>query len=95
MRDADRLKIPVIVLLITLSGCMEAGDYGKGPACASGLASAESALMSAKADSVGTTFDWAKAAALIFAARTQQQFNEYENCLIKARNARRIVSRHY
>jgi hypothetical protein len=92
MHGTNRLKVPAILMLITLSSCMEPGDIGKGPACASSLSAAENALKSAKTDSIGTTFDWAKAAALIAAARTQQQFNEYENCVLKARNARRILS---
>ncbi|MDE0795189.1 MAG: hypothetical protein OSB76_06085 [Alphaproteobacteria bacterium] len=40
----------------------------------------------------GNTFG-AKAATLIAAARTQQQFEEYQNCVIKAKQARKIIAR--
>ena len=81
-----------MIILITLSACMDAGDRGLGPACQSGLAAAERDLMSAKANSFGSAIDWTRAAALIAAARTQQQFNEYQNCIVKARSAREIIS---
>ncbi len=67
---------------------MEPGDRGLGPACESTLSAAERELGAAKANSIGRAIDWAKAATLIAAARTQQQFNEFQNCLIKARSAR-------
>ncbi len=92
MHGTHRLRIPAMIVLITLSACMEAGDRGRGPACQSGLEAAERALKAAQANSIGKAFDWAKAATLIAAARTQQQFNEFENCVIKARNAREILS---
>ena len=72
-------KFVVFVTLVALSGCMEPGDRGQGPACESSLAAAERDLVAAKANSIGTVIDWAKAAALIGAARSQQQFNEFQN----------------
>ena len=81
-----------MIMLITLSACMEAGDRGLGPACERGLVAAERDLKSAQANSIGKAIDWTKAAVLIAAARTQQQFNEFENCVIKARSAREIIS---
>ncbi len=46
-----------------------------------------------KGNSVGKAIDWAKAATLIAAARTQQQFEEYQNWVIKAKQARKIIAR--
>ncbi len=85
-------KMFVIITLITLTGCMDAGDRGLGPACQSNLVAAERDLKSAKANSIGTVINWARAATLIGAARTQQQFNEFQNCVIKAKKARKIIS---
>ena len=82
----------VIITLITLTGCMDAGDRGLGPACQSNLVAAERDLKTAKANSIGTVINWARAATLIGAARTQQQFNEFQNCVIKAKKARKIIS---
>lgn len=75
-----------------LYGCADAGDRGLGPACESGLSAAQRELSAAKASGVGGAVAWSKAASLIAAGRTQQQFGEYENCTLKARDARRIVS---
>jgi hypothetical protein len=71
---------------------MEPGDRGLGPSCERLLDAAERDLQRAKANSIGSVLDWTKAATLIAAARTQQQFNEFENCVIKARRAREILS---
>jgi len=94
MQAARGIKILVVVATALLSGCMDAGDVGLGPACQSGVLAAERALGKAKADNIGKAIDWTKAAALIAAARTQQQFSEYQNCVLKARKARAILSRH-
>lgn len=75
-----------------LAGCADAGDRGLGPKCESRLNAAESALGRAKANSVGKSIDWARAATLIAAARTQQQFDEFQNCVIKADNALKIIA---
>ena len=95
MHGIDLPKMLVFITLITLTGCMDAGDRGLGPACESTLAAAERDLKAAKANSIGTVINWAKAATLIGAARTQQQFNEFQNCVIKARKAREILSLQY
>ncbi len=92
MHGLNLSKILVIITLITLTGCMDAGDRGLGPACQSNLVAAERDLKSAKANSIGTVINWARAATLIGAARTQQQFNEFQNCVIKAKRAREIIS---
>ncbi len=93
MHSAPSHKIAVFLTMALLSGCMDAGDRGLGPACESGVSAAERALKKAKANNVGRAIDWAKAAGLIAAARTQQQFSEYQNCVQKAAKAREIISR--
>lgn len=86
------------VMLVTgigaflLQGCADAGDRGLGPLCESRLTAAESELGRAKANSVGKSIDWARAATLIAAARAQQQFDEFQNCVIKADSARKIIA---
>lgn len=77
---------------VLLTGCMDAGDRGLGPTCEARLNAAENELSQAKANSVGKSIDWARAATLIAAARTQQQFDEFQNCVIKADNARKIIA---
>ena len=94
MQAARGVNILTVVAIALLAGCMDAADRGLGPACQSNLVAAESALGRAKADKIIKAVDWAKAVALIGAARTQQQFSEYQNCFLKARKAREILARH-
>ena len=79
------LKIMSISAVALLAGCADAGDRGLGPACEANLDKAERALAQAKADNVGRVIDWTKAAGLIAAARSQQQFSEYQE-IISRRN---------
>lgn len=91
MRRANIIVVTGIGALL-LAGCADVGDRGLGPACESRLTAAENELSNAKANSIGKSIDWARAATLIAAARTQQQFDEFQNCVIKADNARRIIA---
>lgn len=83
-----------LVTTAALTGCMDAGDVGMGPACRTALKMAEDALSRAKARNIGGAVAWARAASLIAAAKTQQQFDEYQNCTIKAREASRVLARY-
>jgi len=94
MKQHHLSKILAIGTMVFLSGCMDAGGRGLGPSCQSGVVAAERALGNAKANNLGRAIDWAKAAGLIAAARTQQQFSEYQNCALKAAKAREIIGRH-
>jgi hypothetical protein len=66
-------------------------DRGLGPACASGLDAANRALSKAKAAGLADSVNWGKAASLISAAKIQQQFSEYKNCVVKTREAQRLL----
>jgi hypothetical protein len=74
-----------------LTGCMDAGDRGLGPACEAKLAAAERDLKAAEARGLHGKIAWTQAASLIAVARTQQQFSEYQNCVLKANRARYIL----
>lgn len=93
MQPTYLVKVVSITTLLGLAACADAGDRGLGPACESNLHAAERALGQAKADSVGKVIDWTKAVGLIAAARTQQQFGEYQNCVLKAQQARKAIAR--
>lgn len=87
--------IPLVSVALTLAligGCTgDPADRGLGPACAAGLESANSALGKAKAAGLADSVSYGKAASLIGAAKVQQQFSEYQNCVIKTREARRLL----
>lgn len=75
-----------------LAGCSgDRADRGLGPSCAAGLDAANSQLSSAKAAGFADSVNWGKAASLISAAKVQQQFSEYQNCVVKTREARRLL----
>jgi hypothetical protein len=81
---------PVIASVLT--GCAgDPADRGLGPSCADGLGAASSELGKAKAAGFADSVNWGKAASLISAAKIQQQFSEYQNCVVKTREARRLL----
>lgn len=77
---------------VLLSACGgEPGESSLAPACSGGLSQAEAELNDAKAKGVGDAVRWTKAAALIGSARVQETFEEYQNCVIKVREARAYI----
>lgn len=78
-----------IVLLTSCSG--DRADRGLGPSCAAGLDAANRDLGAAKAAGLADSVNWGKAASLISAAKVQQQFSEYQNCVVKTKEARRLL----
>jgi hypothetical protein len=87
---------PVLVLwpllAATLAACAgDPADRGLGPRCASGLEAANAELRHAKAAGLADSVNWGKAASLISAAKIQQQFSEYQNCVVKTREAQRLL----
>lgn len=81
-------------LTLGLAACAgEPADRGLGPSCRSGLSAASNELKAAKVAGFSGTLEWTKAASLISAAKVQEQFGEYQNCVQKTRDARRFISR--
>lgn len=82
------------LLALGLAACAgDAADRGLGPSCASGISAATKELKAAKAAGFGDSIEWGKAASLISAAKIQEQFSEYQNCVQKTRDARRFISK--
>lgn len=80
------------VLAVILAGCAgDPADRGLGPSCAAGLEAANNELGRAKAAGLADSVNWGKAASLISAAKVQQQFSEYQNCVVKTREAQRLL----
>ena len=91
---ATRSGIAAVILTIGLAACAgDAADRGLGPSCAAGLSAATKELKAAKAAGFGDSVEWGKAASLISAAKVQEQFGEYQNCVQKTRDARRFIKR--
>lgn len=88
------LLVPVVWLAIgsALAACAgDPADRGLGPRCAAGLEAASNDLRRARAAGFADTVNWGKAASLISAAKIQQQFSEYQNCVVKTREAQRLL----
>lgn len=85
------LSLSGAALLLLLQACGDRADAGLGPACSGGLDAAATELEQARVDGFSDSVKWSQAASLIAAARVQEGFGEYQNCVIKARDARRLI----
>ena len=83
--------VPLALTAALLGACGDRADQGLGPACAAGLDAANRELGAAKAAGLHESVNWGKAASLISAAKVQQQFSEYQNCVIKTKHAQRLL----
>ena len=82
------------LMTLALAACAgDRADRGLGPSRASGLSAATKELKAAKAAGFSDTVEWGKAASLISAAKIQEQFGEYQNCVQKTRDARRFIAK--
>jgi hypothetical protein len=83
------LAIISILGTLSISGCTgEPGERSLATPCADGLNTASRELRNAEARGLTGSVQWTKAASLLAAAKVQQQFEEYQNCVIKVREAR-------
>lgn len=88
-----RVFFAALTALALVACAGDAADRGLGPSCASGLSTATKELKAAKAAGFSDSLEWSKAASLISAAKIQEQFGEYQNCVQKTRDARRFISK--
>ncbi len=83
------LVIVAILGTLAVSACTgEPGERSLATPCADGLSTASRELRNAEARGLTGSVQWTKAASLLAAAKVQQQFEEYQNCVIKVREAR-------
>ena len=83
------LVIVAILGTLAMSACTgEPGEPSLATPCADGLSTASRELRNAEARGLTGSVQWTKAASLLAAAKVQQQFEEYQNCVIKVREAR-------
>ena len=80
------------LMVLLLAGCsQEQADAGLGGQCSDGLDAGYRELNQANADGFGSAVKWSKAASLLGAAKVQEQFEEYQNCVLKVRKARQYL----
>lgn len=91
--QASKGTLALFLAAFLVTGCsQDRGDIGLGPTCAAELDAGYRELNRAEADGLSGTVRWTKAASLLGAAKVQQQFEEYQNCVLKARKARDYLS---
>ncbi len=80
------------LMILFLAGCsQDRGDVGLGGQCSAGLEAGYQELNQAEANGFGGALTWSKAAGLLGAAKIQEQFEEYQNCVLKVQKARRYL----
>lgn len=92
MKTSPRIVLAVIAVLLLAACSAESGDRGLAGHCQTSIAAAESALSRAKASGLGSSVRWGAAASLIGAAKVQEQFGEYQNCVNKTTRAQQQLS---
>ena len=85
----SKLKSAIFILFASFifSGCAAVHSARLASQCNSDLAAANAELDKAKVDGFASTVAWTKAATLLAAAKIQQQFDKFPNCINKAARA--------
>lgn len=78
---------------VVIFGCSPDASQTLAAKCARGLAVAGEELNDAKVKGFDGTVAWTKAASLLAAAKVQQQFDKYPNCVEKVARARAFLRR--
>lgn len=79
-------------LSLSLCACSSVPPTSLADACANGLDQAFAELHDARAKGFSGSVSWIKAAGLLSAAKVQQEFEKYPNCINKVQRARRYIS---
>ncbi len=80
------------LMILLLAGCsQDRGDVGLRGQCSAGLEAGYRELTRVEADGFSGALTWSKAASLLGAAKIQEQFEEYQNCVLKVQKARRYL----
>lgn len=83
----------LLLCAAALSGCAGNPSSAMANECRAGLASAYKELDFAKAKGFNGTVEYSKAAGLLGAAKIQEEFGKYPNCIDKVRRARAFMAR--
>lgn len=88
---------PRIVMLAlvgaVMAGCSGKPNPGQATACRNGIDRAYKAFSQAESEGFGGAVDMTKAAGLLSAAKVQEQFEKYPNCLDKVKRARFYINK--
>lgn len=77
-----------ISLVLLLGACSGKASPAQAAACKNGISQAYAELEKAKAEGFGGALAMTKAGSLLSAAKIQEQFEKYPNCIDKVKRAR-------
>ncbi|MDH5559035.1 MAG: hypothetical protein OEZ03_16935 [Alphaproteobacteria bacterium] len=81
----------VISMALFLAACSGNASASQAAACKSGLSQAYAEFEQAKAEGFDGAVAMTKAGSLLSAAKIQQQFEKYPNCIDKVKRARKYI----
>jgi hypothetical protein len=81
----------VLSLGLLVAACAGTAPPGQVNACKNGLSQAYAEFERAKTDGFGGAVAMTKAGSLLSAAKVQQQFEKYPNCIDKVKRARHYI----
>jgi hypothetical protein len=82
----------VLSLGLLLAACSGRAPPGQAAACKNGISQAYAEFEKAKVDGFGDAAAMTKAGSLLSAAKIQEQFEKYPNCIDKVERARYYIS---
>jgi len=89
------MRIAIVTVLVlflgAVAGCAGNPTSSQADQCESGLRAAYKELDFAKANGFSGTVEYSKAAGLLTAAKVQQEFGKYPNCIDKVQRARAYI----
>jgi len=88
-RIAPRMVLLAFAFLF--AACSGNPDAGQAQACHNGISKAYAELKQAESEGLGGAVDITKAASLLSAAKVQEQFEKYPNCIDKVKRARHYI----
>ena len=83
----------VLSLGLFVAACSGNKSIAQAKACENGISQAYAELERAKADGFGDAVDITKAGSLLSAAKIQEQFEKYPNCIDKVKRARYYIQK--
>lgn len=83
----------MLSLALALAACSGNTSIAQANACESGISQAYDEFERAESDGFGGAVDMTKAASLLSAAKIQEQFEKYPNCIDKVKRARHYIAK--
>ena len=90
-RHRTALRVALFGSVLILAACSGSPNPGQEQACRNGIDTAYAELRKAESEGLGGAVDITKAASLLSAAKVQQQFEKYPNCVDKVKRARYYI----